>query len=173
MFCVNQYNSLKRWFRSVIYPTPVLSNLIELKYTSHSPVDWELIVPSGIVIIQTVRYDTRDDSLVKKRVWYSGDHYKKMNLSDSSKFLHSKPQTPWLWIGGDVGNKMIDMTSTLEEYVAVGNTITPELLYHVNPAVLVWKILDVNTLFEIDFPTCGITIDAAGVEEPSEKVKET
>ena len=156
MFCCKTGHSLKKWVLSYWYPKEPL--VYQSTY-------------GDISILSSVSVDER---IRKYKIWK--DDIKILSSSEIYDLLHTKVNSPWLWIGASTVFGETDMTTSLDQYIVSGNHITPEILSRNYPYHWDWKYLDPVTFKEVDFPKEGITIDAPRVErveKESEKVETT
>jgi hypothetical protein len=119
---------------------------------------WETDIPEGGILTEVVSRSIVDEDEVRVRIWSEGSHFVQTNKYD--KLFESKTKIPWLWIGGmtRAGNT-ITLTDEMQKYVVPGNVINIQTLNKLFPQIVCWRIMDVHTFEEVDFPVNGITIE--------------
>ena len=122
------------------------------------PEIWETDVPEGGVLTEVISRSIVDEDEIRIKIWPEGSHFVQTNKYGA--LFDSKPKTHWLWIGGmtRAGNTLT-LTDEMQKYVVPGNVINLQTLNKLFPQIVSWKIMDVNTFEEVDFPVDGITIE--------------
>jgi hypothetical protein len=74
-----------------------------------------------------------------------------------------EPEVPWVWIGDR--KTEVDLTSAMQKYLVVGNTIALDLILHLIQVHHDTDIIyvDARTLEEVKFPAKGVEIRAKDV----------
>jgi len=149
MLCCKTGHALKKWVLSYIYPKEPF-----VYQSSYG----DITIYGSISLDESIRkYKICNDNLID---------------NDIQDILHSNVEAPWLWIGASSIFGIVDMTSSLNQFLVRGNHITSEILSKCYPYHWNWKYLDPVTLKEVDFPEDGITIDATRVEGLTEESQE-
>lgn len=145
----------------------ILRRILSLWY-SKEPVVYQR-VDQNVTVVESVSLDR---TIIKYKIWDSEDEARRLGPREADYILDTKVESPWLWVGAESVSGTADMTVYLNGYLVPGNTITPEFLMERYPLYCNWKYLDPVTFKELDFPDAGITIDAPGVERPTEEIQE-
>ena len=90
-------------------------------------------------------------------IFYEGDYIHR-GVFDP---FETEPHVPWIWIGDK--KTEVDLTSAMQKYMAVGNTIELALLLHLIQVHYDTELMyvDARTLEEVKFPASGVKITAA------------
>jgi len=148
-----------RWVFSLCYSKePRFYSELRTYNPQNIDLNWETVVPAGVVLCEKIEAVSIDDRKTRYKVWNEGDRVVMSTMEDKIRLLHSRGNLPWLWIGGDNNFVSQDRTRLVEPFVVPGNRITEELLKDIDPLITKWNYIDIATFKEVEFPKEGITI---------------
>ena len=109
-------------------------------------------VPEDTIYIE----EWRKDGLKRCVLFYEAEEI----VRDVFDPFEEEPRVPWLWIGDK--KTEVDLTSAMQKYMAVGNTIRLDLILHLIQVHYDTEIVyvDARTLEEVKFPAGGVKITA-------------
>ena len=154
LFCASRiyyaiYNFIA-WAMSPYPPQNKISYYILSDEYDHDEVESLEKVPEDSVVIE----EWEKNRVKKCNLFYEGEDIVK-GVFDP--FL-DEPEVPWIWIGDK--KTEVDLTSAMQKYMVVGNTIHLDLLLQLiqvnKDTELVY--VDARTLDEVKFPASGVRI---------------
>jgi hypothetical protein len=143
--------SLVKWFFETPHKSTISYYMLSDEYDSDD-IDYERVPEDGIFIEEWVN----EEGEKKCNLFYEGEEI----VRNETNPFKTKPYVPWLWIGDKTTE--VDLTSALQKYMVVGNTIQLDLILHMIQPHHDTEIMyiDTRTLEEVKFPDHGVRIVA-------------
>jgi hypothetical protein len=161
IFCtLRVYNAAVNFFDWLINGpkdlTKVTRYLLSDEYDSDD-FEYSRVPENSILIEEWVK-----DGVKKCNLFYEGEEW----VGDRYSPFEQPARVPWIWIGDKTTE--VDLTTAMQKYMVVGNTIRLDLILHMIQVRENTNIvyIDVRTLEEVKFPADGVKIVQDG--EPAE-----
>lgn len=143
------YNFIS-WILSSQPPQNKINYYIISDEYEHDEVEGMQKVPEDSIVIE----EWEKNGVKKCNLFYEDEEIVR-NVFDPFKY---QPEVPWIWIGDK--KTEVDLTSALQKYMVVGNTICLDLLLNLiqirNDTELMY--VDARTLDEVKFPASGVKV---------------